>query len=110
MRTNKWPPESFRPGLQRDTVEFFNQMDAISVKLAEALCDMIGLPKEALGRGRTDRCISGLHHLHFPASENVLSDAQGLAIAKVRAAACVGPRGACASCAAARHHCTHKHA
>lgn len=82
VRTNKWPPESFRPGLQRDTVEFFNQMDAISVKLAEALCDMIGLPKEALARGRTDRCISGLHHLHFPASENVLSDAQGLAIAK----------------------------
>ena len=108
VRANKWPPQSFRPALKQDTEEFFNQMDAIAVKLAEALCDMIGLPKEALERGRTDRCISGLHHLHFPASDNVLSDAQGLAIVKVRAAArcLVGSRAACASCASASHHCT----
>jgi len=48
--TNKWPPESFRPGLKGDTVAFFNQMDAISDKLSQALCDMIGLPKDALAR------------------------------------------------------------
>ena len=80
--TNKWPEEAFRPGLKKDIVKFYNEMDAVSDKIAQALCDMIGLPSDTFQKQRTDRCMSGLQLLHFPPAENVRTDAQGLEIAK----------------------------
>jgi hypothetical protein len=73
---NKWPPESFRDGFKCDTVHFYNQMDAVSDKVAQALCDMMGIPPAFVHGHRTDRCMSGLQLLHFPPAENVQTDAQ----------------------------------
>ena len=80
--TNKWPPAKFRPGLKEDLVRFYDKMDAISNKIAQALCDMTGLPSDFVDRVRSDRCMSGLQLLHFPPTENVRTDGQGLSIAK----------------------------